>query len=211
LSAIAKKNNLASWRDIYYHPDNAAFRRRRPNPDVIFPGDVVMLPDSAAGAPPVAPPPKPSRLETTSFMIRQVIVADSPVIESALFKFQLFQIVDIDQKLTAFYQEGAQPQFATIPLLTSLGIGRAGAFSRFQTPQPVAVTSFEGEATFNELKLVPGPGTTTIRIFIPAIEGQTVNLNIMLQGFADDNPSLFASSTDSRLTLVEETPRPFIG
>jgi hypothetical protein len=33
-----------TWQEVYHHSDNAAFRRKRPNPDLIHPGDVVMIP-----------------------------------------------------------------------------------------------------------------------------------------------------------------------
>lgn len=45
LSKIAQRHQYPSWRVIYYHPDNAEFRRRRPNPHLIQPGDVLVLPD----------------------------------------------------------------------------------------------------------------------------------------------------------------------
>jgi len=49
LVKIAADHGYASWRDIYYHPDNEEFRRRRPNPDKIYVGDVLMLPDLSGG------------------------------------------------------------------------------------------------------------------------------------------------------------------
>jgi hypothetical protein len=52
LSAIARRFGLKSFRDIYDHPDNAAFRIKRPNPNLIFPGDVVMIPDAGPPGPP---------------------------------------------------------------------------------------------------------------------------------------------------------------
>ena len=45
LSSLAKQHKLQSWRRIYDHPENAAFRQARPNPNVIYPGDVVYIPD----------------------------------------------------------------------------------------------------------------------------------------------------------------------
>ena len=32
LDKIARDHGFSSWRDLYHHPDNAAFRARRPNP-----------------------------------------------------------------------------------------------------------------------------------------------------------------------------------
>ena len=58
LSAIAKRNGFASWQEIYFHPDNAAFRKKRPNPDRIFPGDVLMIPDDSP-VDSTPPPPNP--------------------------------------------------------------------------------------------------------------------------------------------------------
>ena len=44
LTAIATRFGFASWREIYYHPANEQFRRKRPSPDKIFPGDVLIIP-----------------------------------------------------------------------------------------------------------------------------------------------------------------------
>jgi hypothetical protein len=62
LSSIAQKHGIRSWQEIYSHPDNATFRSKRPNPNLIYPGDVVMIPKSAPPSPkPPAPrPPSPS-------------------------------------------------------------------------------------------------------------------------------------------------------
>ncbi|MCH9687516.1 MAG: peptidoglycan-binding protein [Deltaproteobacteria bacterium] len=45
LSSIAKKYGFASWEAIYDHPDNEALRSRRPNPNLVFPGDEVFIPE----------------------------------------------------------------------------------------------------------------------------------------------------------------------
>jgi LysM domain len=47
LTKIANGHGFRNWRAIYDHPDNAAFRRLRPNPNLIYPGDVIQIPDSA--------------------------------------------------------------------------------------------------------------------------------------------------------------------
>jgi hypothetical protein len=52
LSRIAAAHKLPSWRMVYDSSDNADFRRRRPNPNLIQPGDVLILPDVPASSPP---------------------------------------------------------------------------------------------------------------------------------------------------------------
>ena len=46
LSAIAHKFGFADWRTIYNHGNNAEFRRLRPNPNLIYPGDELFIPDT---------------------------------------------------------------------------------------------------------------------------------------------------------------------
>ena len=56
LSSIAKRFKVATWQDIYNHPQNENFRKLRKNPNVIHVGDKVFVPVSN-GAPAKAPPP----------------------------------------------------------------------------------------------------------------------------------------------------------
>lgn len=63
LSGIARDHGFASWREIYDHEDNADFRRRRPDPNRISPGDVLMLPDRESAPTPSLPEPAPSPLD----------------------------------------------------------------------------------------------------------------------------------------------------
>jgi len=44
LSSIAKGFGLDDWKIIYNHPDNADFRKKRPDPNVIYPGDTLEVP-----------------------------------------------------------------------------------------------------------------------------------------------------------------------
>ena len=44
LSAIARQHGM-TWQALYNHPDNADFHRNHPNPNLIKPGDVVMIPE----------------------------------------------------------------------------------------------------------------------------------------------------------------------
>jgi hypothetical protein len=45
LSSISSFYGLHNWRTIYYHPNNGDFRRRRPDPNILYPGDVLYIPD----------------------------------------------------------------------------------------------------------------------------------------------------------------------
>ena len=55
LVAIAKKHGFADWREIYNHPDNLSFKTKRPNPDKIFPGDVLNIPGQSSTDTPSLP------------------------------------------------------------------------------------------------------------------------------------------------------------
>lgn len=48
LYRIAQQYGFADWRTIYDHPDNAEFRELRPNPNVIYPGDRIHIPEPEA-------------------------------------------------------------------------------------------------------------------------------------------------------------------
>lgn len=47
LSSVAAKLGLSSWKDLYYYSGNEELRKKRPNPNILAPGDVVAVPDSA--------------------------------------------------------------------------------------------------------------------------------------------------------------------
>lgn len=55
LVGIAKKYGIKNWQLIYNDPDNSDFRRKRPNPDLIFPGDIVIIPTGLGGSGGAAP------------------------------------------------------------------------------------------------------------------------------------------------------------
>ena len=56
LSSLAGAFGLRSWKDLYDHPDNVELKKKRPNPNVLAPGDVVIVPDSATEKKTVARP-----------------------------------------------------------------------------------------------------------------------------------------------------------
>jgi len=45
LSSIAQAHGFANWKVLYDHPENAALKARRPNPNSLQPGDRVAIPD----------------------------------------------------------------------------------------------------------------------------------------------------------------------
>lgn len=48
LSRIARDFGFSDYRIIYDHSENAEFKRRRPNPNLIFPGDRIYIPEREA-------------------------------------------------------------------------------------------------------------------------------------------------------------------
>lgn len=45
LTMIARQYGFLDYRTVYEHPDNEALRQKRPNPNILFPGDVVAIPE----------------------------------------------------------------------------------------------------------------------------------------------------------------------
>lgn len=55
LDKIAHDFGFSSWRTIYDAPENEGFRAKRPNPDIIYPGDELIIPDKDLKMEPVEP------------------------------------------------------------------------------------------------------------------------------------------------------------
>jgi hypothetical protein len=45
LSSIAQEYGFRDYKTVYQHGDNSELRKKRPNPNVIYPGDKVVIPD----------------------------------------------------------------------------------------------------------------------------------------------------------------------
>jgi hypothetical protein len=48
LQRIARQYGFSDWRTVYNHPDNAALRKKRPNPNILHPGDKIVIPEKKA-------------------------------------------------------------------------------------------------------------------------------------------------------------------
>lgn len=66
LSKIASSHGFNDYRHIYNHPSNANFRAKRPNPNLIYPGDVIVIPDKAGKPPTQFTPPS---FSSTSYVL----------------------------------------------------------------------------------------------------------------------------------------------
>jgi hypothetical protein len=73
LTRIAADHGFSDYKTIYDHPDNAAFKAKRPNPHVIQPGDEVFI------------PPVRQRTETLSTGMIHRIVIKRPAAEIRLY------------------------------------------------------------------------------------------------------------------------------
>jgi N-acetylmuramoyl-L-alanine amidase len=64
LSRIAARYGFPDYKTIYDDPANAAFKKARPNPNVIYPGDVLVIPD-----------PKPKTLPLATGARHKIVIA----------------------------------------------------------------------------------------------------------------------------------------
>lgn len=74
LSSIAKSYGFVDWRKIYDHPQNAGLKQKRPNPNVIYPGDDIFIPDQELKTEPRHTEKKHKfRLKTQKTLVRIVL------------------------------------------------------------------------------------------------------------------------------------------
>jgi hypothetical protein len=45
LSSIARNYGFADWHSLYDHAQNSSLREKRPNPNILHPGDLIFIPD----------------------------------------------------------------------------------------------------------------------------------------------------------------------
>jgi hypothetical protein len=153
LTLIAKRHGLSSWKDIYYLPENAPFRAKRPNPDKIFPGDVVMIPGTDPNAPPPVPPkpplppPPPSppleRLPTSSRFIIHRMASETSFVGTDRDLF--FNVADMTNVQFAIYWLARDGRATT---QTTPNIAFQGPSRRFSTKAAHAVNDLTCPAAY---------------------------------------------------------------
>jgi hypothetical protein len=152
LTKIAKRHGLASWKDIYYLPENAPFRAKRPNPDKIYPGDVVLIPGTdpnpplppSPPPPPLPPPvPPPEPLPTTfRFIIHRMASEESFVGQDQdLF----FNVLDATNARFAIYWFGRDGRLKTSATPNKVFHGPSRSFN---TKAPLAVNDLTCPAAY---------------------------------------------------------------
>ena len=164
LGGIAKANGFKSFREIYDHPDNAAFKAKRPNPNLIFPGDVLVIPDKgpASGPAPSSEPrlepgPELRRAGFTNFKIRQLlrtVVGGGPLGLSS--PTTIFEIVEVETGKAAKFALHRGGRVA-IPIPgVPFSVTLPGDFVQFSTATGVFdFRAFEGSATVVEGTKLP--------------------------------------------------------
>lgn len=45
LSSLAARYGVGGWEELFEHPDNAELKKKRPNPNILAPGDEVVIPE----------------------------------------------------------------------------------------------------------------------------------------------------------------------
>lgn len=131
LTRIAAREGYASWRDIYYHPDNTAFRKKRPNPDRIFPGDLLMLPGK---------PGDPPSSESTRFKFILLGNFDKSHQPRAVITFSNGGIA----RTSSYRFEPLQFAHALETKIIPTEDGEPIIRTDFETPEPMTTQSFIG-------------------------------------------------------------------
>jgi hypothetical protein len=168
LSAIAQRHGLKSWTEIYHFEENGPFRAKRPNPNLIYPGDEVKIPGDDPFAPPKPPdpvpppPPPPDELPvSTQFVIHRM--GSEPVIQGAEHQL-FFHVTDMTNGRLAAYW--LQPQGVAMTKLSPperfTGVSR-----RFSPKGPHAVNKLECLAAYSSTEVV-GKVTSRLTLFLPS-------------------------------------------
>jgi hypothetical protein len=99
LAKIAQRYGFSDWHTIWDHPRNSQLRSRRPNPNVLYPGDEVFVPERELKESPAATDRR-HRYQVNRQTLRVTIVLDE------IYKHRL---ADVQCVLRAGGREIAQP------------------------------------------------------------------------------------------------------
>ena len=93
LSSISAARNLADWRKIYFHSNNQELRRKRPDPNIVYPGDVVFIPDRESGMEPGATESRHRfRMKSTEAFLRvRILNEDGEAVANQLYRLIMDQ------------------------------------------------------------------------------------------------------------------------
>jgi hypothetical protein len=151
----------------------------------------------------VKPPPVP---ETASFRIRTVRL-DRPGPSESNWRFRIYQIVDTEHRLTAFYFRGDPLSlFILRSSFRSLKAIDKGALSDFRTKVPTTVTAFTAPCTETITKTQPGWWVRE-RVSLSWPSFQPGGLNVSMEGLHDENPGMSTIVAPGPLHLIEQEPR----
>jgi len=76
LTSVAKRYGFSDWRSVYEHPGNVELRARRPNPDVLLPGDRVAIPEKKRKAVPAATEQRHRFIRMGTLVMLRFVVKD---------------------------------------------------------------------------------------------------------------------------------------
>jgi hypothetical protein len=170
LTKIAHAHGFASWKEIYYHDDNWRFRQQRPNPDKIYVGDILMIPDRspAPGIPPAPPlpevpipPAEESEPEGVQFLVRGLLNDYEKQDNQESYEDQdFFEIINLTNYRAAVFNLVGYglPNYRVLLRKPSV---RVTASSMFFTKMPRTVTAFAGRVFWMTQRL---PEMTAVQI-----------------------------------------------
>lgn len=171
LTRIAQRHGLPSWKDIYFLPENAPFRAKRPNPDKIFPGDVVLIPGTDPNAPPPAPPQPPLPPPPSSPPAEQLPTSFRFIIHrmgsetsfAARDRDLFFNVADATNATFAIYWLAPDGRPTT---QTSPNIAFQGPSRRFSTKAPHAVNDLTCPASYHSREDENGHVSSKLVLFL---------------------------------------------
>jgi N-acetylmuramoyl-L-alanine amidase len=118
ISSISRKYGFPNWDKVWDHPDNAGLKNRREDPNVLYPGDAVTIPDLRVGEEAGETDMRHRfKLKTPTLMLRFVLkdVCDVPVSSNTcrlIVEGEVYELTTdaggmIEQKIPLTAQKGS--------------------------------------------------------------------------------------------------------